>query len=196
MNDFLNFANELGWCYYTSDKQEDEVCVELEKFSPMGQDFIATLWFENDNEDDFIDKLKDYWQNFDPDEETARWIDDMGHGINGAPYNLQDVLIDMEDCKEMLRDLYIAFHNKAYPDCKIGTGGNWLLSDEKANDMTDDEKRAVYNILTSIENIHAFASELPNGGDNDYLRQDIEEMAEGFKRKVKNRIKAGLLELA
>lgn len=195
MNDFLNYANDLGWCCYTSDKREDEVCVELEKFSPMGQDFIATLWFENDNEDDFIDKLKDYWQNFDPDEETARWIDDMGHGINGAPYNLQDVLIDMEDCKEMLRDLYIAFHNKAYPDSKIGIGEG-LLSLETASGISDDEQRAVYNILTSIENIQAFASDLPNGGDNDYLRQDIEEMAERFKGKVTNRIKAGLFELA
>lgn len=195
MNDFLNFANELCWCYYTSDKHEDEVCVELEKFSPMGQDFIATLWFENDNEEDFIDKLKDYWQNFDPDEETARWIDDMGHGINGAPYNLQNVLIDMEDCKEMLRDLYIAFHNKAYPDSKIGIGEG-LLSLETASGISDDEQRAVYNILTSIENIQAFASDLPNGGDNDYLRQDIEEMAERFKGKVTNRIKAGLLDLA
>lgn len=195
MNDFLNYANDLGWCCYTSDKREDEVCVELEKFSPMGQDFIATLWFENDNEDDFIDKLKDYWLNFDPDEETARWIDDMGHGINGAPYNLQDVLIDMEDCKEMLRDLYIAFHNKAYPDSKIGIGEG-LLSLETASGISDDEQRAVYNILTSIENIQAFASDLPNGGDNDYLRQDIEEMAERFKGKVTNRIKAGLFELA
>lgn len=196
MNDFLNYANDLGWCCYTSDKREDEVCVELEKFSPMGQDFVVTLWFENDNEDDFIDQLKAYWQDFDPDEETAQWIDGTGHGAYGAPFKLQDVLIDMEDCKEMLRDLYVAYHNKAYPNREIRTLGDSPSLYEKDNDMSDDEQRAVCNILTSIENIHTFASYLPNCRSNDYLRQDIEEMAEQFKGKVKKRIETGLFELA
>lgn len=105
MNDFLKLSEDLDWSYNVSDTHNErgEVCVELEKYSPQDQDFIATIWFENENEQDFIDKLRNYWEDYDPDEEAVAWVGDDGHGKNGAPYSLRDVLNDMEDCKSMLR---------------------------------------------------------------------------------------------
>lgn len=73
MNDFLKLAEDLGWSYNVSDtpNERGEVCVELEKYSQQGQDFIATIWFENGNKSDFMDKLYQYYSDFDPDEEAS-----------------------------------------------------------------------------------------------------------------------------
>ena len=45
MNDFLKLAEDLGWSYNVDDtpNERGEVCVELEKYSPQNQDFIATI---------------------------------------------------------------------------------------------------------------------------------------------------------
>ena len=100
MNDFLKLAEDLGWSYNVSDTPNEwgEVCVELEKYSQQGQDFIATIWFENENEHNFIKELREYWQDYDPDEEACKWIGEDGHGKNGAHYSIRELLDDMEDC--------------------------------------------------------------------------------------------------
>lgn len=195
MNDFLKLAEDLGWSYNISDtpNERDEVCVELEKYSPQGQDFIATIWFENENEHNFIKALREYWQDFDPDEEACKWIGEDGHGKNGAPYSIRDILDDMEDCKSMLRELYIAFYNKAYPDNKIGNYSRGLTLDDNEYNMTDDERRAVYGILSSIDNVRTFASSLPDRCGYDYLRMEIEEMADRFMEQVRNKLEQSFL---
>ena len=195
MNDFLKLAEDLGWSYNVSDtpNERGEVCVELEKYSPQGQDFIATIWFEDGNEHNFIKALREYWQDFDPDEEACKWIGEDGHGKNGAPYSIRDILDDMEDCKSMLRELYIAFYNKAYPDNKIGEYDKGLTLDDNEYNMTDDERRAVYDILSSIDDIRTFASSLPDRCGYDYLRTEIEEMADRFIEQVRNKLEQSFL---
>lgn len=195
MNDFLKLADDLGWSYNVSDtpNERGEVCVELEKCSPQDQDFIATIWFENENEQDFIDKLRNYWENYDPDEEAVAWVGNDGHGKNGAPYSIRDILNDMEDCKSMLRELYIEFYNNAYPDNKIGEYDKGLTFDDNEYNMTDDERRAVYCILSSIDNVRTFASSLPCLCGYDFLRMEIEEMADRFKEQVRNKLEQSFL---
>lgn len=195
MNDFLKLAEDLGWSYNVSDtpNERGEVCVELEKYSPQGQDFIATIWFENENEHNFIKALREYWQDYDPDEEACKWIGEDGHGKNGAPYSIRELLDDMEDCKGMLRELYVAFHNKAYPDKKIGEYDKGLTLDDNEYNMTDDERRAVYGILSSIDDIRTFASSLPDRCGYDYLRMEIEKMADRFMEQVRNKLEQRFL---
>lgn len=195
MNDFLKLAEDLGWSYNVSDTPNGrgEVCVELEKYSPQGQDFIATIWFENENEHNFIKALREYWQDYDPDEEACKWIGEDGHGKNGAPYSIRELLDDMEDCKGMLRELYVAFHNKADPDNKIGKYDKGLTLDDNEYNMTDDERRAVYGILSSIDNVRTFASSLPDRCGYDYLRTGIEEMADRFMEQVRNKLEQRFL---
>ena len=50
-------------------------------------------------------KIRDYAFNYDPDKEASLWIGDDGHGKNGAPYHLSDILADMRDAKQMIYDL-------------------------------------------------------------------------------------------
>lgn len=76
---------------------------ELEKYSPAGQDFIISITAESLQE--FIDEIYERYSNFDPGEEAYLWLDESGHGKNGAPYDMKDLYEDMEACEEMIREL-------------------------------------------------------------------------------------------
>ena len=57
----------------------------------------------------FIDNIHEYYENFDVDEEAYIWIGSDGHGKNGAPYHIADIVKDMEEAEVMMADLYEAF---------------------------------------------------------------------------------------
>ena len=189
MNDFLKLAEELDWSYNVDDtpNERGEVCVELEKYSPQDQDFIVSIWFETDNECDFADKLEEYWRGFDPSEEAINWIGPDGHGTNGAPYDLQDIINDMVDCKEMLRELVVKFHNHAYPSKKFDNYDNGLTCSFDCYDSTEDEMHAIRNILTSLENARTYASGLYNNPN----RWELDEMLGRFKNIVRDKLESG-----
>ena len=42
---------------------------------------------------------------FDPDYEAYLWIGDDGHGRNGAPYHIKDIVSDMEEAEEQIYEL-------------------------------------------------------------------------------------------
>lgn len=189
MNDFLKLAEDLGWSYNVDDtpNERGEVCVELEKYSPQDQDFIVPIWFETDNECDFADRLEEYWRDFDPSEEAINWVGPDGHGTNGAPYDLQDIINDMVDCKEKLRELVVKYHNQAYPDKKFDNYDNGLTCSFDSYDATDDEMQAIYNILTSLENARTYASGLYNNP----CRWELDEMLGRFKNIVRDKLESG-----
>lgn len=91
----------LGW----SVNIEDDTMVSLGKYSPMGQDFNISIDTENDV-DCFIENIYKYYDNFDVSYETYLWLDNEGHGKNGAPYDMRDVYNDMEACKNNIYELY------------------------------------------------------------------------------------------
>ena len=45
-------------------------------------------------------EAKQRYESFDVSEETYLWLDNSGHGKNGAPYDMKDVYEDMEEAKE------------------------------------------------------------------------------------------------
>lgn len=155
MNDFLKLAENLGWSYNVDDtpNERGEVCVELEKYSPQGQDFIATIWFENGNKSDFMDKLYQYYSDFGPDEEASKWIGEDGHGVNGAPYKLSDILQDMEDCKDMLLDLWHEYFFFTMSTKKIvqmrPTKGSYSQEKSRRNPESITT-RALYRIIRAV----------------------------------------------
>ena len=73
------------------------------KYSPAGQDFNISI--EAGNLEEIIEGLKAYCYNFDCSEETYLYLDNSGHGISGAPYDMKDLYEDMEACLEMAEEL-------------------------------------------------------------------------------------------
>ena len=64
---------------------------------------------EDDDMEAFIDNIHKYYEDFDVDEEAYIWIGSDGHGKNGAPYHIADIVKDMEEAEVMMADLYEAF---------------------------------------------------------------------------------------
>ena len=46
---------------------------------------------------------------FDPDYETSLWLGPDGHGANGAPYHIRDILDDMDAVQSAYNELADAF---------------------------------------------------------------------------------------
>lgn len=93
---FIKIAEDLGWSIY-----QDEREIELQKYIGSGQDFS----FSVRKGFDFYRQVEDYYNGFDPDEEAMLFVDDSGHGKNGAPYRLKDIITDMEEVEDELKKL-------------------------------------------------------------------------------------------
>lgn len=79
--------------------------LSFSKYSPAGQDFDISIESSSSFEE-LLEHIKEYYDNFDVDEEAYIWLDSDGHGKNGAPYRMRDVLEDMEECRRMILELY------------------------------------------------------------------------------------------
>lgn len=101
IQEIIDKIKELDW----SVEKEDENSYRLGKYSPAGQDFSIIIYSKEDS-DDFIDQIYDRYNEFDVSEEAYLWLDESGHGTNGAPYDMKDVYEDMEWCKNSINELY------------------------------------------------------------------------------------------
>lgn len=95
----IDVAESLDWTVNVDDNE-----LEFQKMSDAGQDFNFTV--TGDTTEKIITEIREYHDNFDCSEETSLWLDESGHGKNGAPYNMKDVYEDMEQCNEMVEELY------------------------------------------------------------------------------------------
>ena len=99
---FREIAEGLGWSV-TIDGND----IELSQYSPAGQDFSFSIRKDRN----YIEQVYEYYNGYDPSEEAMLWVDDCGHGKNGAPHDLLDVLLDMKEIEKMLETLYTALIN-------------------------------------------------------------------------------------
>ena len=89
---------------------------EFSKFSPAGSDFSFSAEMKCANINSFIEHLEDYYEDFDVDYETYIWLDQWGHGKNGAPYSLRAVLEDSEAIEKMVEALLKAIKKMEVPE--------------------------------------------------------------------------------
>lgn len=101
IQEIIEKVEQFGW----SVEVEDNTTISLSKESSQGQDFSISVDTEN-NIDIFIENLYECYNNFDVSYETYIWLDNEGHGTNGAPYDMRDLYDDMEECKESILTLY------------------------------------------------------------------------------------------
>lgn len=115
---FLEKAKELGWNYNLYKEDNERTYVEMEKYSPLGEDFSMVIDFSEENPvETFIADLRIYYNNFDPEEHAEMWIENRGK--NGTPSSIQALLDDANNIDEMIGDLirYLEY-NKEEKDMK------------------------------------------------------------------------------
>ena len=115
-------AEREGWqvdSYYV-DEKEATVSFSFKKYSPAGRDFYFEVCVQNEDDEyslyyNVADAIDTFWEGFDVSYETYIWLDENGHGKNGAPYDMSDVYKDTESCEKMIDDLWRAFYDKDLP---------------------------------------------------------------------------------
>lgn len=102
-------AEVQGWSVHASKNPKAEIWLfEFSQYTAAGQDFNFSAKMSDNGPDSLIKSVRDYYDGFDPDEEAYLWIGDDGHGKNGAPYRIRDIVADMEDAGGMVLDLLAA----------------------------------------------------------------------------------------
>lgn len=76
--------------------------VELEFFSPLGEDFIMSIDFDGTPKD-FVVQFCSYYADFDSDEHAAFWI--ANRGKNGTPSSVRAIVDDAEAIDDFLLDV-------------------------------------------------------------------------------------------
>lgn len=104
LENLLDKAEVLDWSYNLYKEDDGRTYAEMEKYSPLGEDFGMIIDFSEENPaDTFMNDLKGYYSGFDPEEHAEMWIENRGK--NGTPDSIRDLLDDAKDIKEMIGEL-------------------------------------------------------------------------------------------
>lgn len=95
-------ADQAGWNCDIK-KRKNGWYIMFNTDTPRGQD--ACFEYEVKHLEDIKHEVYDTWNNYDPSEETTIWLGPDGHGKNGAPDDIEDILNDMKFVENMLEDL-------------------------------------------------------------------------------------------
>lgn len=102
----IEIAEKLGWSV-----KVDETTMEFSKPSPCGQDFSFSVdLYSYGDMSDLYESINEYADDFDVDYESYLWIGSDGHGKNGAPYHIKDIVTDMEKVLESIEELASAIY--------------------------------------------------------------------------------------
>lgn len=104
-----DIAEEKGWSVDVEDERQSNIRFEFQRYTKYGQGFHFNAGMQGEDVDTLIDSVKEYYEGFDPDYEACLWIGDDGHGRNGAPYHIKDIVEDMEDADEKIYVLLQTF---------------------------------------------------------------------------------------
>lgn len=101
-----NIAELCGWKVFI-----DNTTFEFEQMIGT-HDFVFAIQCEEKSLQSFVIQLENYLKNFDVDYETSIWIGKDGHGTNGAPYHIKDILDQMYLAKEQIAALLYEIKRK------------------------------------------------------------------------------------
>lgn len=102
----VKIANAQDWEVDICDNGDGDYTFAFQKYSLAGQDFNFEADMEDNNIQSLLYNIHEYYSNYDCSENAYLWLDETGHGKNGAPYDMKDVYEDMEACKQYILDLY------------------------------------------------------------------------------------------
>lgn len=102
----IEIAEENGWKVDIESNDGDDFSYEFSKYSPADQDFSFEAEMKDNNVHTLLNDIEEYYDNYDCSYEAYLWLDNTGHELNGAPYDMKDVYEDMEACKKMVYELW------------------------------------------------------------------------------------------
>ena len=173
-------AEREGWAVSHTVCQ-GEILFEFSKLSPAGQDFNFTRDVDFEDDEDYVfSELRDavyrYWENFDVCEETYIWLDNTGHGMNGAPENMKDLYEDMQACENMIYDLWLALEGKEKPTKTEEKQYVYEVFEcDSWNSTSSMEHKATCNSMEEAVNLIMRHGKFEECSDKDYIREFLME---------------------
>ncbi len=165
-------ANEQGWSVSFHNNSTALTDIEFECHSSLGQDYCFTIPAIDNDPVEIINELEDYCDSYDFEEEAARWIGDDGHGMNGAPYRIADILKSTKEivvklCKlqHAIEKSSVLLRNAARHKMKVEITETLQRTVEVDAYNEDDAIELVEDMINREEVILDY---------NDYVKRDIE----------------------
>jgi len=132
-------AEEAGWKVTIGKRDDGGYDIEFQMYTDFGQDRTEPFYVQK--LEDIKHEVYDRYQNFDPSEEASLWIDESGHGKNGAPHDMEDILDDMKEVEKALENLSLTLAGNKLPDL------NEVDFTREANNLRD---RCLMELLSNI----------------------------------------------
>lgn len=108
----LDEADSLGWSVY-----EDESGWDIRKASPAGEDFGFFVHKSSVKDaGDFVREVRQYADDFDPDENIEMWVEARRSGSRGIP-EIRTLVQDADDIQDMLNELAETLEDIRYSFC-------------------------------------------------------------------------------
>ena len=85
-------SQSKGWSISVDDKNKSNIQFDFQRYTNYGQDFNFSAEMKCEDIDTLIADMEQYFEGFDPDYEAYLWIGNDGHGKNGAPYHIKDIV--------------------------------------------------------------------------------------------------------
>lgn len=101
-NKIISIIEGNGFSIDKVRKQDNDFYVELGQFTPCGEDWWETIWFDG-TDGGFIEAIRKRYITFDVDEEAERWIESRGK--NGVPGSIRALVEDAEWKESTLEEL-------------------------------------------------------------------------------------------
>lgn len=92
---------DLGWTICAVIGDATEVCIEIENYSPAGEDLCEEIYVYKD--DTLAEAARRWADGFDVDDHVKVWIDSVGR--NRVPGSVEDLLADARAIRQMMKDL-------------------------------------------------------------------------------------------
>lgn len=100
--DILKVIEDFQFGIVENESQDNENYITLERFTPAGEDWCPTIWFDGTN-DGFVESVRKLYDDFDVDEEAEIWIDRRGE--DGIPSSIRVLVNDAEWKENTLGEL-------------------------------------------------------------------------------------------
>lgn len=94
LNDkIINVLENNDFAISEINKLDNKYYVEINQYTPEGEDWWETIWF-NGTDEGFIEAIRKRYNNFDVDDEAEIYIENRGK--NGVPNSIKALIEDAE----------------------------------------------------------------------------------------------------
>lgn len=153
IEEFVNrvtaIAEDDDWSVHNHSENYDKVDLYLSKYSNADQDFGFYIECETGDANELINVVENYYDNYDPYEEAAIWLGPDGHGKNGAPDDLKDLIGDMEECKSNVKVL-LELLKQEFKGVKIVKPNRHSQYSERLNKIRTEIIESIFETVKDI----------------------------------------------